>query len=209
MKQKTCISATDKFQKDNAVSNLWFTPEITTMTNKIVKEKWFVREVIYPKEVKGCEIFDYYNCMRLYHNVDRFFALEGERLNSEAGKYCNLNVDFFSAERIIIQQRDEAAFDHWCNSEPFELTSLWPKRQLVIAARHDNRQLVAFAPIFAAYTPDFHFTGDMERSMEFEKEFLSYQKHVEKSLSKKIASESLSFLKNSHSLLVWLRNHCY
>lgn len=208
MKQ-TCISTNDRSPKDKTVSNLWFTPEITAIMNKIAKEKWFVREVIYPQEVKGCEIFDYNGCMRLYHNVDRFFALEGERINVETGKYCNLNIDFFSAEKIIIQQRDEAAFDHWCNTDPFELTSLWPKRQLVIAARRDTKQLVAFAPIFVAYTPDFHLTGDLKKSMEFEKEFLVYQKHVEKSSDKEIASESSSFLKNSYNLLLWLKNHCY
>lgn len=28
----------------------WFTPEITTMMDNIMKEKWFVREVIYHKK---------------------------------------------------------------------------------------------------------------------------------------------------------------
>ena len=97
----------------NAVKNRWMTPEVTAVTDKLCKEKWFVREVIYPKEVLGCEIFEYNGCMRLYHNKDRFFAMEGERLNTEAGKYCNLNVDFFSAERIDLQKPDNEAFDRW------------------------------------------------------------------------------------------------
>ena len=208
MKQ-TCIATNGRSRTGKAAQNLWFTPEITAMMDKIVNGKWFVREVIYPKEVKGCEIFDYNGCMRLYHNADRFFALDGERLNTEAGKYCNLNVDFFSAEKIIIQQRDEAAFDHWCNSDPFELTSLWPERQLVIAARHDTKQLIAFAPIFVAYTPEFHLTGDMRKSFNFELEFNIYRSRTEKRLGQETSSESLSFLKNSHSLLLWLKNHCY
>ena len=200
--------STNDSSHNNAVANLWFTPETTAMINKIVTGKWFVREVIYPKEIQGCEIFNYNGCMRLYHNVDRFFALDGERINVEVGKYCNLNINFFSAEKIIIQQRDEAAFDHWCNTDPFELTSLWPDRQLVIAADRYTKQLVAFAPIFSVYTPDLHSTEDMKKVLEFEIEFLAYQKHLKKSLGKEITSESLSFLKNSHSLLLWLRNNC-
>lgn len=192
-----------------AAPNNWFTPEITAMANKIATEKWFVREVIYPKEVPGCEIFEYNGCMRLYHNVDRFFALDGEHLNTQAGKYCNLNADFFSADKIMIQQRDEAAFDHWCNSDPFELTSLWPERQLVIAARHDTKQLIAFAPIFLAYTPEFHLTGDMRKSFNFELGFNIYRSRIEKRLGQENPSESLSFLKNSYNLLLWLKNHCY
>ena len=193
----------------NAVENRWLTPEVTAVTDKLCKEKWFVREVIYPKEILGCEIFEYNGCMRLYHNKDRFFAMEGERLNTEAGKYCNLNVDFFSAERIDLQKPDNEAFDRWNNGENIELTSLWQGRQLVIAARHDDRQLLAFAPIFAAYTPEFHSTKDMERSLEFENEFLAYRKCVENSLDETQAAEALSFLQNSYNLLLWLKRHCY
>ncbi len=196
-------------ENGKTAGNHWFTPEITAMMDNIMKEKWFVREVIYPKEIKGCEIFDYNGCMRLYHNSARFFALDGERLNSEAGKYCNLNIDFFSAEKIIIQQRDEAAFDHWCNSAPFELTSLWPERQLVIAARHDTKQLIAFAPVFVVCTPEFHATEDMRRSINFEREFHLYRNRVKKNFGKETPSEPLSFLKNSYDLANWLRVHCY
>ena len=196
-------------ENGKTAGNHWFTPEITAMMDNITKEKWFVREVIYPKEIKGCEIFDYNGCMRLYHNSARFFALDGEKLNSEAGKYCNLNVDFFSAEKIIIQQRDEAAFDHWCNSDPFELTSLWPERQLVIAARHDTKQLIAFAPVFVVCTPELHATVDMRKSFSFEKEFNIYRNRAEKSFGRETPSEPLSFLKNSYDLANWLRVHCY
>ena len=208
MKQ-TGVLTNGRSYTDKAAANLWLTPKITAMTDKIINGKWFVREIIYPQEVKGCEIFEYNGCMRLYHNADRFFSLEGERLNSEAGKYCNLNVDFFSAAKIIIQQRDEAAFDHWCNSDPFELTSLWPDRQLVIAASHDTKQLTAFAPIFTVYNHEFHPTKDMEKSYEFASEFEAYCKHMEKSSDKAMPSESLSFLKNSYNLLLWLKKHCY
>ncbi len=206
MKQSIPIG---RFKKNNVIDGSWMTPDITAMMNKIVTEKWFVREVIYPKEVIGCEIFDYNGCMRLYHNTDRFFALENERLNSEAGKYCNLNVDFFSAEKIVVQQRDEEAFDHWCNSDPFELTSLWPDRQMVIAANHQTKQLMAFAPIFVAYTSDLCLSKDMEKSFEFEKEFTDYRKQTEKKHDEAISQETLSFLTNSYNLLLWLKNHCY
>ena len=194
---ETCVN--------KVVKNQWLTPEVIAMMDKIIKEKWFVREVIYPKEVPGCEIFDYNGCKRLYHNTDRFFALEGERLNSEAGKYCNLNTDFFSAERIIIQQRDDEAFDHWCNTDPFELTSLWPERQLVIATRRDTKQLVALAPVFEVCKS----SAEMKKSFEFEKEFLIYKNNLKRSLDKTKSSEALAFLNNSYNLLLWLKNHCY
>lgn len=198
---KACVS--------KVVKNQWLTSEITTMMDKIIKEKWFVCEAIYPKEVPGCEIFDYNGCKRLYHNKDRFFALEGEKLNSEAGKYCNLNADFLSAEKIIIQQRDEAAFDHWCNSDLFELTSLWPERQLVVVVNHKNRQLIAFAPIFVVCTPELHSTKDLEKCLAFMNEFSSYMNKMEKSFGKKNSQEVIPFLKNSYNLLLWLKNHCY
>lgn len=193
---------------NNTVKNQWLTPEIIAIMDKIIKEKWFIREVIYPKEVQGCEIFNYNGCNRLYHNADRFFALEGERLNSESGMYCNLNADFFSAERIIIQQRNDVAFDHR-QSDHFELNSLWPTRQLVVAANHKNKQLIAFAPIFVAYTEKSHSTNDLEKCFAFAKELSSYINRAEKELSKTKSKEAISFLKNSYNLLLWLKNHCY
>lgn len=199
----------DRIYAEKAAQNHWFTPEVTDMLNKIITEKRFVREVIYPKEVPGCEIFEYNGCMRLYHNKARFFALEGEKLNTEAGKYCNLNVDFFSAEKIIIQQRDDAAFDHWSSSDPFELTSLWPERQLVIAADHKDRRLIAFAPIFVVCTPEYHSTSDFGKFYKFSAEFEVYRHHTKKCLGEAISPETLSFLKNSYDLLIWLKNHCY
>lgn len=199
--KKACVN--------KAVKNQWLTPEIIAMMDKIIKEKCFVREVIYPKEILGCEIFEYNGCMRLYNNKDRFFALDGERINSEAGKYCDLNADFFSAEKIVVQQRDDKAFDHLCNSDPFELTSLWPERQLVVVANHKNRQLIAFAPVFIVCTPDLHSTKDLEKCLDFINEFSSYMNKVEKNLDKKKYQEAISFLKNSYNLLLWLKNHCY
>lgn len=189
-------------------NDCWFTPETMVMIDKIIKERWFVREVIYPKEVSGCEIFNYNGCKRLYHDKDRFFALEGEALNYQEGKYCNLNADFFSGEKIVIQQRDDAAFDHW-QSQPFELTSLWPGRQLVVVANHKTMELIAFSPVFMVCTPEFHVTRDMEKSFMYEKEFLTHWKHIEKDLGKAISPEMLSFLRNSHNLQLWLKNHCY
>ena len=202
-------SKNDKLYAEKAAQNHWFTPEVADMMNKIITEKWFVREVIYPKEVPRCEIFDYNGCMRLYHNKARFFALEGEKLNTEAGECCNLHVDFFSADKIIIQQRDDAAFDHWSNSDPFELTSLWPTRQLVIAADHKDKRLIAFAPIFVVCTPEFHSTSDFGKFYKFAAEFEVYRHHTEKYLDKAIYSDAQSFLKNSCDLLNWLKNHCY
>ena len=207
--EQTIISTKDNTYTGKVTKNCWLTPEITAILDKLITEKWFIREVIYPKEVPGCEIFDYNGCMRLYHNAGRFFALNDERLNSEAGKYCNLNIDFFSAERIIIQKPDEKAFDRWNNGECIELTSLWPKRQMVIAARRDTKQMIAFAPIFVVYTPQFYLTKDMERSYDFEREFRCYKNHTEKSLRQGASSETLAFLKNSYDLLLWLKNHCY
>jgi hypothetical protein len=189
-------------------NNCWFTSETMVMMDEIIKEKWFVREVIYPKDVIGCEIFEYNGCKRLYHGKDRFFAMEGEKLNTETGKYCNLNVDFSSAEKIVIQKRDDAAFDHW-QSDLFELTSLWKDRQLVIAINHKTDQLIAFAPIFVVNTPKFHTTPDMKNFHEFEHEFLHYWHNLEKSYAKTIPAETSAFFKNSYNLLLWLKSHCY
>lgn len=203
MKQLT-ISTKSKTYANNVSKNLWLTPEITAMLDKFAKEKWFVREVIYPKEILGCEIFEYNGCMRLYHNKDRFFALDGEKINSEAGKYCNLNADFFSADKIIIQQHDNESFDHW-QSDQFDLTSLWKNRQLVIAVDHKSKQLIAFSPIFEVCQSSV----EMKKSFEFEKEFLFYKNNMERDLDENKSSETLSFLKNSYNLLLWLKNHCY
>ena len=135
--------------------------------------------------------------------------MNNERLNTEIGKYCNLNIDFVSAEKIIIRQPDETAFDKWNNGAQFELTSLWPERQLVVATNHTTHQLMALAPIFVVSTPEFRSTSDLERFYEFEEEFKLCRKHLETRQIKALHPETPDFLQNSYNLLIWLRNHCY
>lgn len=198
------MTKNDDGYAEQVAKNVWFTPKVIKMMDKIVMNRLIVREVIYPKKVPGCEIFTYNGCKRLYHNNDRFFVLEGERLNREAGKCCNLNADFFSAEKIVVQQRDGAAFDHWCNSDPFDLASLWPELQIVIVADYKSSQLIAFAPILIAHTPKFHPADYMNFVTEFE----DYWKHMEKRLGEEKAKENFPFWQNSYNLLLWLIKHC-
>lgn len=172
--------------------NRWLTSATIDKVAKVLVEDWFVREVIYPKEISGCKIIDCGGYRRLYNGDETPFSLK---------------ADFFSAEKIVIQQRSND-FDHWNTDERFELTSLWPEKQLVIAVEHDTQQLIAFAPIFIAPRSKKISPKTRFEFHEFMEELQAYCDHVKKTHNGTFPPSTLSIMLHSISLLYWLRDHC-
>ena len=163
----------------------WFTPEVMVQMKKIWENRWFLRETAGPKEIPHCCITKENVGMSLSSGFDSF----------------NLKADFFSAEKIIIQQQD-SAFNLWCD-EPLNLASLWPDRQVVVAVNPKDKKVLGFAPIFVVHTQEKgFFTRDADEFEIFVKEFHAYYDEERK------ASAVLSFAQTSLSLLFWLKNHC-
>lgn len=202
MKQTGIVVNRKAAEFQAATQNCWFDTKISAITKRIIREKWFVDEVIHPQKILNCEIIEHNGCMRLYNDKDKFFCMDGEQIGDEACK-----IDFFSAEKIMLIQRNETTSDR--SAEKFELTSLWPKRQLVVAARHESKQLLAFAPIFVVRNSKWQPTADKKCFFDFATEFIIICDYIRKDPGNAASSDALAVMENSKKLLFWLKDHCY
>ena len=169
----------------------WFTPDVIAKMKEIWEKRWFLKETAYPKQIPRCHISHENGCMSLSCGINQF----------------NMKADFYSAERIIIQQQD-GQFDPWCG-EPIDLTSIWPDRQFVIIVNSNDKRICGFAPIFAVYSKEKgFFTKDDDEFKIFVEEFHAFYDYMRENNNGKVPSEMTSFAQISLSLSFWLKDHC-
>lgn len=116
----------------------------------------------------------------------------------------------FSADKIIIRKMSKKTKE-WIG-DAFELTSIWPERQLVVS--EDEKGFIrSFAPIFLTrqkghkpFTPDHkEFNLFIEEEAACFKEMRS---KIWDGLEKNIAKEFCINVAHFHDLLLWLERHC-
>ena len=170
----------------------WFTPKIMEKLDNIWSKPWFFRELAYPKEIPQCSIGKDREGMFLCFGSNRF----------------NLTADFYSAEKIVIQQRTDK-FDPW-DGEPFDITSLWPNRQMVIVVNPHDKKVLGFAPIFIIHSKKeaSFFTDDYDEFNIFVKEFHEYFEQIITNHNERVSSALASIAQTSLSLCFWLKDYC-
>lgn len=118
----------------------------------------------------------------------------------------------FSADKVVIQKINTRT--NGVVGEPFELTSLWPERQLVVTVDTHNR-LSSFAPVFLTRNRKNGLLGLTPDSKEYAR-FIEEGSEYFKEIAPKVWSElenrrAQEFAKNVdgfYVLLLWLEKHC-